>query len=1412
MRYYHEKGKLVKPTEHDAKSASTPKTGFFAVLRGRLRVKGSGAPVRCLAAVLVVAVAVSVGVLLLAAPASDLAATTCAPPTLGSQVYHQVVHATRAVVEVNEHTGGCEFEVKAEYATSESGPWTLANEETRAQIGESGVVQIGLLGSPLGHNSDTFVLHHLVPDTPYFARFVVKDHEGEASKTFAFTTTPITKPEIALEASGETHPSFVLVQGTEPSQTSAGFTADIEGNGAATEYRFEYKTTGGSWGPFTSAGSGSISVAEGFVEPEAKLEKLTPETTYDVRLRASNEKGEVEQSKFQEDEQSSFTTRTARPVISGTPEVRNVTGSAAHLTDGFEPNGSEADWQFEYASSAGGPWSAVPGAAGTVSQAQAEALGERGSVSVEGALTGLSPAKEYFVRLSAHNRAGEGEDCYFVDNASQICNPIESASFETSGPPTADTFATHALHGESVRLLGAVDPASVPTSAEQTITIGGSPTGGTFTLTFKGQSVADTGTGDLHEGSDEITGLVATTGAFGTGETIEGAGIPPGTTITHALQGGGVLQLSADATASGTGVALTVTLPKLSFNANASEIGYALEDISSIGSNGVSVDGPDGGPYRVSFEGSNREMSEPLIEANDSGLTPSGSVTVATVQAGGVGYETHYHFEYLTEAQFNGEGGFSSPETKSTPAVDLGSGDTTESVGQDLPALKAGETYRYRLVATNDSPSDPVVVGAEHTFRAPAPAPVRASEYCPNEQYRTGPGADLPDCRTYEQLTPLNKEGAEEIFGYGENIPRGAVASDDGDGVVYEDEGTVNWDPSGGGGPYFFSRQEGEGWQVTAGGAQPGTGLSRLEPELYDAANLSRFAFKSGYVTGPTGESPEVQFGTGASGGPYTTVASVPRAQVGNEGKWVAASADFSKLVLKVEDHKLLGSSTGTLSGYDLYEYSGGELRQVNVEGGGRKLGTCGAKIAKGDEAVGGSSLSAGVVPSSPRAVSADGSRVFFEAVPGSNCSAPENLYVRENGESTLDIGAYQFLAANSEGSEVLLGKRNGGTLEVSVYDTQTQAVSPLFSFPNELNGDSHISVSEDLDAIYFETATQMPGTEAPPIDGHLGLNAVQNIYRYDVPTRTLSFVVQAANAKDEQVTPDGRYDYFQAEAVGAVPGGRVDEAEKTTGNDAQAQVYRYDSAEGLVQCMSCASPFDPEPALDSYFGPATDPGRTVATDAAPVSTLVAGDGDFAFFYTASALLPADVDGEIAPSTGSVNSEFESFTYSPSTDVYEWRKDGVDGCGQLQGCLALITTGHGGYLNLLIGSAEEGRDVFFTSTSQLVPQDDDSTLNIYDARIDGGLPGPPPRPVECEGDACSTPLAAPVDSTPASLSFSGAGNLPPVVAPAPKATTKATKKTTKKKKKRKTKVKQRKGKAKAKKQARKAGDERRAKR
>jgi hypothetical protein len=1220
--------------------------------------------------------------LIVAVPATALAE----PPSIEEQLVKESVYSTRAHIAVKVRTGGVQDEWKGEYATSEAGPWTQAGggttEGTKTGFEPFQNFALGTLDATAA-NPEFAVLHHLLPETTYYARFHVWNavQTNEATRTFHFTTAPVAKPELpgfAAHGGSSFKPSPFFVEVASPNSARAH--AQVETNGAQTVYTFEYsKSEAGPWTVVPGCG-GAITIEEDFADagflgkPPCQITGLSPETHYYVRLTASNEKGSVQEIR-------SVVTPTAKPVTD-VKETRNITSTSVRLNGDVDPHSLATTWRFEYAPSAVGPWSAVPGGSGSISQTEAEALPPEGvsAPGIEATLSGLSPATEYYVRLMAENAAGEAQVCRFNFSEVQECEPVSSSAsalrgFETGGAPIAYTFATHGVHGEALRLLGAANPNSSPIGCEYQVAVEGEPSSGTFTLAFKG-----------------------------------------------------------------------FTTPPLPVGASAHEVDQAL-----VGSGAsLGVEGRDGGPYTVFCTGAEAGIEQPPLTADGSGLPAPATVKVVVEQQGGAGSHTSAHFEYVSQGQFEepgAKGGFA--QATSTSALDLGAGTSTRSTGQDLPAdLEVGETYHYRLVAKSQAPGEPVADGPERTLVVPAPPSVEPAGSCPNEPLRSGPSGNLPDCRGYEQVTPVDKEGAQELYGYGGGVHNGALVGEDGSHAMVE-ASTVTWGagPAAGGSPYFFSRGEGGLWPLHAGAVQPQTGVGILTPKLYDA-NLTRFAFEAGANTSVGGgESPNILFAVGSPGAPpYTEVASVPRGLVGPGGGWVASSKDFSKLILQLDDHTLLGSSTHTLTGADLYEYAGGELSQVNPG-----VGTCGAHIVSGEEEHG--------LAASAHAVSDDGSRVFFEAVPGKNCSQPSHLYVRIEGERTTDIGAYRFVAANQQGTQVLLERGAGNSHEFLLYDEAAGTVTPLFSSDGDIGSPI---VSEGFAAFYFESQAQLT-SDAPPPAGPSAAGAnTTNLYRYDLAHNTLTFVVQTAPKSGNaflSVTADGRYAYFESTAVSGLPGG----------SGATRQVYRYDSAQQVIECMSCASPTDPEPALDAVF-PGVDQstaevGPESTWNGNPRVSIASDDGRFAFFDTPAALVTSDVDGEVAPEPE--GSEHSSIDYSVSSDVYEWRADGVVGCAHAQGCLALITSGRGGFLNLLIGTANEGRDVFFYTLSQLGPSDNDGAGDIYDARIGGGSPPPPVQRPECEGDSCSAPFAAPTDATPSSLTFQGAGNPPSSIAPGP---------------------------------------------
>ncbi len=1189
----------------------------------------------------------------LAAGAPEWSQEKVAPPSL-------VVHSTRVIMRTELRSEGLVTKWRSDYAQAECGSisateWLPVNEGEVPAAPLTSTLSLGA-ADPGEEVGAPVLLRHLSPGTRYCVRFEADNAAGSAKEEIPFETRPVEVPEVPHF--GIIEQLFPFFNVDEITNTSLGFSAQIESDGSNSEYTFEYSLPEGghapgqnspSWKPVTSEATGEVTVAEDFLKVKAKLMGLSAETTYYIRIKLHNSAGTGYQT-LDSNEEESVETGTSTPG-SGV-SVRNVTGGSAHFSGVVVPHSSATGWVFEYvAAGTGGScpsvgWVRPSGGEGTVGQAQAEATPYSDSVSVGVSVGGLGGSRGYCVRLSVTNKFGSGVS--------------SEELFETEGPPTDNTFVVHRVVGGALELLGTVNPKSVATSEEQVIGVEGA-TGGSFTLTFGGQT----------------------------------------------------------------------TVP-IAYDASGGEVEDALRGLSS--GPPVQVEGVDGGPYTVFFGEGDTGTAQPLIEANAAGLTSSSSasVKVSRVQSGGVSNAAEFWFQYVTDTTFS-EKGWSTPEE--TGHENAGLGESPHLVGLVVPGLKAGEGYHFRIVAKSALSVSPAV-GNEETLTVPLVSGTAAGG-CSNQAFRTGLSAVLPDCRVFEQVTPVEKGAAQEPFHYRGGIQSAVLVGEDGEHAVLEaPEVSYGSGTSSGQSPYLFSRNGSSesGWSMVAGAPQPGTGIYSVIPQIY-SADVTQVAFESAYEPSEKSESPEVEYKVGPVGGPYHKAASITHkdANLGNSNGessgWVAADGDFSKLVLATADHELLGVETGTRSGSDMYEYAGeGGLRQLNVTGNGSNtttIGSCGAKMVRGEEddfpAVGPRPEEEGARrASSSHSVSADGSRVLFEAVPGKECGEARHIYMRVDGSSTVDIGVYKFVSADAQDSRLVL---KNGKEEVVGYNTETLKEEAL---PAEQS-------AEDQELAFV-----------------------------GVPVKF------APSVGDTFAHP--RFVYWTP----------------STGTGGQA--FRYDSVEHLVECISCASSgSSAEPKQDAYMGDTL--GLPDMNGGLPDFVAASADGDFAFFTTVASLVPQDLDGEIPAEfvgeLGVGNGEWVNAGghVSPSTDVYEWRADGVDGCGMLRGCLALITDGLGGYLNLFLGTADEGRDVFFSSRSVLSPwshgaEGSIGEGNIYDARIGGGVPPPPARPGECEGDECSTPPTPPGDSTPSSFTFAGVGNLIPETAgghPAKKKTKKMVK-------------------------------------
>lgn len=724
------------------------------------------------------------------------------------------------------------------------------------------------------------------------------------------------------------------------------------------------------------------------------------------------------------------------------------------------------------------------------------------------------------------------------------------------------------------------------------------------------------------------------------------------------------------------------------------------------------------------------------------------------------GFENEVRFEIGLTTSYN---------DPKTPIINIPAASgfsQTRIVGADIDPenLVEGAVYHYRITTKSTSAGNPTVPGEDRTFVAPTPGPAGEPE-CSNDAFRTGASARLPDCRAYEQITPENKGAASDIYGYGA-LETSSGAGEDGNHFFLR--APSKWGSSSD--PvqsyYVFSRNGTHAWDMASVTPQPEAGGIHYEPQIFNS-DLSQTAIATREEPTLGSPGPESLLRVGPVGGPYTTAAVAEYSEEGfGEGgnQWVGASQDFSRAFLESHEHDLVSPPTTTTgSNHDLYEYDTGtgEFRQVNVISG-VPIGTCGAKLVKGFQTY----QSSYQTSASPHAVSPDGKKFLFTAVPSGECgfSAPTHIYMSVNGEPKEIAGVgVTFLGANEDLSKVLLQKGK----EVLLYDAGTETTSKVFEFEGFFSigeNQAEPSVSLDASAVYFKAGKLLP--EAPNISpdtqtvGEYGssFGGARDLYRLDVDAKKLEFITQTGppgprpNLQEGggySVSRDGEQYYWAAlSPTGGLPAGKS----KTT------QVYRYDNGERAVQCVGCSSPFNFSPQMQNNYIPAGTPASFLGLEVAngkPNVQIASDNGDFVFFNSPSQLVPQDVDGEVKPEPAAEG----DYNTSTSSDVYEWRRNGVNGCTEIQGCLSLITSGRGGSRVMMVATTQSGNDVFFATHEKLVGQDTDDLGDIYDARVNGGYPGPAQPPAGCEGSSCQTPVPPPNDTSPGSMTQHAIGNL-----------------------------------------------------
>ena len=357
-------------------------------------------------------------------------------------------------------------------------------------------------------------------------------------------------------------------------------------------------------------------------------------------------------------------------------------------------------------------------------------------------------------------------------------------------------------------------------------------------------------------------------------------------------------------------------------------------------------------------------------------------------------------------------------------------------------------------------------------------------------------------------------------------------------------------------------------------------------------------------------------------------------------------------------------------------------------------------------------------------AVSDDAQRVYFY---DSFASDGGYLYVRDRAASPKRTVAVSASARAGDGGAVrhalfISAAHDGSTAYFVSQEQLTDVATPgggIYHFELATGALTQITpdagdvtglnlagaiTSDDQSHIYFmSTSALKSGAQAGDNNAYVWTNA-----------RGVRFIAKVgAGDRFSRVTPDGRFALLTSgQSIGGAS------------NNGFAAIYRYDDAAAELTCVSCrpdGSPSQGAAELDAQsFGfPAGSINHNRALTA---------DGGVVFTST---------------------DQVVSVDQSTARDVYIYERGGT----------SLLSVGRGDTDSYVGDVSDDGRNVFIITRSALVNADRDAAeLDVYDIRVDGGFPEPPPPTDPCHGEDC---LAPPTPPNPGRYTSSGSQILRP---------------------------------------------------
>jgi hypothetical protein len=718
----------------------------------------------------------------------------------------------------------------------------------------------------------------------------------------------------------------------------------------------------------------------------------------------------------------------------------------------------------------------------------------------------------------------------------------------------------------------------------------------------------------------------------------------------------------------------------LAFDVSASEMQAALEALPAIGSGQVSVFlRPELGYYYVVFAGSLATTDVPQISGEDGTEPLSGSIGTYTVSQGGPALEianSHLTNDFRATALISGL----------TPATE----------------------YSFRLLATNSAGTEAGDVRSFTTLEEPAP------ETCPNQAFRDNQQADyLPDCRAWEQVSPLDKNNGNIVADGITNI-----ASADGNAVSLSSRAPFG-DAIGtaaAGQTQYLARRGPSAWLIRGITPRPDpeafqTLLAYTSLHLFsdDMSTVALWAYNLPDAVGDIPARINLYLEDTATRAlqPITTAALEPLPpNAFSARELLGASADARHLAF-ASSTRLLPEAAPEVP--NVYRYDDGVLSLAGL-------------LPHRSVPAGGSV----VLPRGYRAaMSADGSRQLFS----SPASGDQQLYMRigdqrtvwisepEGSDTSEPLGVY-LQAMTPDGHDVFFATEsplldadtNSGP---DLYrwssgpdpsaETNLTLISDSGQVPGQYNGTAIDGISDDGQVVFYQSALVDP---ALFVYDHGTTRRIADLPREFSPRRRLALT--ASEPGLGRLTPDGRYFAFlSAQTLNG------NEILGLTGQitNGHSEVYLYESDRDQLLCVTCPAG---EASADAEVTPALGTGALSWSYAGIRPRFLADDGHV-FFTSAEPLSPADANGVS-----------DVYQYDPAT-----------------GGLSLLSSGLGAEPAAYVAADADGSDVFFVTRGSYLGADRDELVDLYDARADGGFPEPLPPSESCLGDSCQGALPTP---------------------------------------------------------------------